>query len=184
MKKQKRQLMLMLGIFVVVIAAYFMVSTFKKAEAVTSGYEVVELSAEEVTRLIFTNESGTISLVKDNGIWICDDHKEAELDREKVEQLLRDIAPLSSENLIKDVEDLKIYGLENPAGTIMVSDKDRKHTIFVGDFNDTLGMYYICLEESPNMVYTAQRSAIDSFDVTLEELLVDEMETATDKEEL
>ena len=174
MKKQKRQLMVMLGIFVVVIAAYFMVSTSKKAEAVTSGYEVVEFSAEEVTRLIFTNESGTISLVKDNGIWICDDNKEVEIDREKVELLLSNIAPLSSENFIEDAKDLKIYGLENPAGTIMVSDKDRKYTIFVGDFNDTLGMYYICLEESPNMVYTAQRSAIDSFDVTLEELLVED----------
>lgn len=176
MKKQKRQLMLMLGILVVMIVAYVMVSTSKKAEAVASGYEVVGLSAEEVTRLIFTNESGTISLVKDNDIWICDDHKEVEINSEKVEQLLSNVALLSSEDLIEDVEDLKIYGLENPAGTIMVSNKDRKYTIFVGDFNDTLGMYYICLEENPNMVYTAQRSAIDSFDVTLEELLVEEME--------
>lgn len=176
MKKQKRQLMLMLGVFVVVIAAYIMVSASKKAEAVTSGYEVVGLSAEEVTRLIFTNESGTISLVKENGIWICDDHREVGIDGGKVEQLLSNIALLSSEDLIEDAEDLKIYGLEDPAGTIMASNKDRKYTIFVGDFNDTLGKYYICLEESPNMVYTAQRSVIDSFDVTLEELLAEELE--------
>lgn len=172
MRRQKRQFVMMVSLFVAAVAVYIVISGFGQPKEEEEGsYEVTELMAEEVTRLVFTNESGTVSLTKKNNIWNSDTDKTAKIDGKKVERLLTNITPLLSEECIKNVEDLSLYGLDQPARIIMISNGDQRYTIFAGDFDDVAKAYYVCLEEKPDWVYTIPYSAIGSFGVTLEELL-------------
>lgn len=174
MQRQKKQLLVMAGLLAAVIAAYLLAVRFggTETEEERARYEVTGLAAQEVTRLVFTNADGTVALTKSGDTWKCDDDSEAEIDGEAVEGLLENVAQLSSEDRIENVEDLGMYGLEEPAKTVMISDGDRKYTIFVGDINSVTDMYYIYLEEKPDCVYTVERSVADSFDVTMEDLAI------------
>jgi len=189
MEKQKKQLLVMAILLLVSVGAYFAVSVIsdkKQAEADekdAAQYAVTRLTTEEVTELTFTNADGTVSLTKSDNIWKCDTDPEAEIDGDAVEKLIANVAQLSSENRIENVEDLSLYGLEEPAKTIMISDGDTRYTVLSGDLNAITDTYYICLEEDPKTVYTTAHSTISSFDVSIEDLIVVEEESTTEAEE-
>lgn len=186
MEKQKKQLIALLVILIAAVILFLLLShsSNEESEAASTeeSYVVNDLEAANVTKLIFTNSAATISLTKVSDEWVFEDDKTIDIDESVVEDLLEEVAPLSSENRIENVEDLSIYGLDSPARTIMVSDGEQTCTILVGDFNEITSTYYICTEEELRTVYTAEYNTVYAFEVTVDDLTAEEIETETETE--
>lgn len=139
MEKQKKQLLGLLVILIVAVIAFIVVKNLPQEEETdtTASYEVTNLNADDVTKLVYTNENGTLTLNKDGDNWICDEDRSVDIDADKVSTMVGKVASLTSENKIENVEDIAQYGLDAPSLTILVSDGTTSYTILIGDYNET-----------------------------------------------
>lgn len=184
MEKQKKQLLGLLVILIVAVIAFIVVKNLPQEEETdtTASYEVTNLNADDVTKLVYTNENGTLTLNKDGDNWICDEDRSVDIDADKVSTMVGKVASLTSENKIENVEDIAQYGLDTPSLTILISDGATSYTLLIGDYNETTYTYYMCLESDKSTVYTTDSATITSFqNNTLEDIMAEE-ETGTETE--
>lgn len=186
MEKQKKQLAVLLLILIAACVVFGLLSSSSKKESETVSEEesfvVNDIEADQATKLIFTNSIGTFSLRKDAEEWVLEEDKTADIDEAQVTKLLETVAPLHSSDRIEEVEDLKLYGLDTPVRTIMVSDGEKNSTILVGDFNELTNTYYICLEEDTSTIYTTDYNTVNTFEVQEEDLIITQVEEETTEE--
>ncbi|MBO5146960.1 MAG: DUF4340 domain-containing protein [Lachnospiraceae bacterium] len=185
MVKQRKQMAVLLLILFAACGVLGFVSLSSKEEAeamAEEGFVVNDIEADEATKLIFTNSTGTYSLRKEEEKWILEEDKTAEVDETEVTRLLAAVAPLRSADRIEQAEDLSLYGLDSPVRTIMVSNSEKNSTILVGDFNEITDTYYICLEEDTSTVYTAEYDTVSAFEVQTEDLIIEPDEEETTEE--
>lgn len=186
MEKQKKQLAVLLLILIAACVVFGLLSSSSKKESETVSEEesfvVNDIEADQATKLIFTNSIGTFSLRKDAEEWVLEEDKTADIDEAQVTKLLETVAPLHSSDRIEEVEDLKLYGLDTPVRTIMVSDGEKNSTILVGDFNELTNTYYICLEEDTSTIYTTDYNTVNTFEVQEEDLIIAQAEEETTEE--
>ena len=186
MNKQKKQLLLLLLVLIIAIVAFLFVSKMpdedETEEAVS--YTVTDLEAENVSKLVFTNDTGTYTLTKqEDGTWTYEGDKTLDMDETAVESLISKVSALTSEDKIEQVEDVSGYGLDEPAITILVSDGINSYTLLVGDYNDVTYTYYICLENDVETVYTTTSYSISSFQNGIDSLVAEEEETTEEMSE-
>jgi hypothetical protein len=185
MEKQKKQLIALLAVLAVAVVAFFGVSRIANAdeeEDTTPAYSVNEIEADNVTRLVFTNSNGTVSLTKSGDEWLCEDDKSLDIDEDTVDTLVGKMAGLTSDDKIENVTDLSQYGLDEPVKTIMISDGNDTCTILVGNYNSITSTYYICLETDMTTVYSTD-NRVNTFNKTVDDLIVEpETETETETE--
>jgi hypothetical protein len=186
MEKQRKQLIGLLIVLAVAVIALFAVSRMSDddTQETEETYAVNEMEADSVTRLVFTNTNGTVSLSKSGEDWVCEDDKTIDIDEDEVDKLVAKVAGATSSNIIENVTDISQYGLDDPVLTIMISDGTNSSTILVGSYNSISSVYYICLESDTSTVYTTSSSIVVSFnDLTVEDLIA-EPETETETETL
>lgn len=181
MNKQKKRLLLLVLILVLAIVAFIMVSKMPEEEAAeeTVTYTVTDLDAEAVNKLTFTNETGTYTFTKADDVWSYEGDKTLDIDEDAVQTMISKVASLTSENCMEQVEDLSLYGLDEPEITILVSDGITSYTLFIGDYNNVTYTQYLCLENDMETVYTTTSYQISSFKNGIDELIVVEEETET-----
>lgn len=186
MEKQKKQLIGLLVVLVVAVIAFVVISRLPDGEEAEDeeSYAVTALDADAVTKLVYTNESGTVSLTKSGSDWVCEEDKGVDIDEDTVNNMVSMVASLTSENKLENVTDVSQYGLDDPTLKILISDGSDSYTLFVGDYNETTYTYYLCLESDMSTVYTTQPGTISDFqNNTLAELTTAEEETQTAVEE-
>ena len=184
MEKQKKQLIGLLVVLVVAVIAFVVISRLPGGEEAEDeeSYAVTALDADAVTKLVYTNESGTVSLTKSGNDWVYEEDKGVDIDEDTVNNMVSMVASLTSENKLENVTDVSQYGLDNPILKILISDGSTSYTLFVGDYNETTYTYYLCLESDMSTVYTTQSGTISDFqNNTLAELTA-EPDTQTDAE--
>lgn len=176
MEKQKKQLLLLLGVLVLVVAAWFGVSLIPEEDETeeTMSYQVSDLEKDAVTKLTYTNEQGTFSFIKEGEEWSYEADKNVDIEESTIENMIGKLASYASENQITEVEELSTYGLDEPKYTILLSDGTTSYTMFVGDYNTTTYTYYMCLENDPATVYTVKSSDVAVYGNVLEDLIAEE----------
>lgn len=181
MKKQKKQLIILIALLAVMLLALvlvrFLPSDEEEEETVT--YDVTTLDSSEVTALSFTNESGTFSFVKNGEDWQYEEDSTLSIDAEQINTLIGKVSSYQSDNIIENVTDVSVYGLDNPTITINLTTADQTVTIYIGDYNSTSYVYYMCLANDLHTVYTIQSATINSYNNTVDDFIVEE-ETETE----
>lgn len=179
MEKQKKQLLLLVGALILVIGAWFGVSLIPDEDESqeTMSYQVSDLEKEAVTKLTYTNEQGTFSFTKEGEEWTYEADNSVDIEESTIENMIGKLASYASENQITEVEDMSLYGLDEPQYTILLSDGTNTYTMLVGDYNATTYTYYMCLESEPSIVYTVQSSDVAVYGNVLEDLIAEEEET-------
>lgn len=179
MNKQKKQLLLLVLVLALAIVAFVWVSKLPAEEEAEEAirYTVIELDAEAVNKVSFTNETGTYILNKAEEEWTYNGNKTLDIDEDEVLQMVKKVAALTSENCIEQVTDLSMYGLDTPMITILLSDGSTSYTLLVGDYNDVTYTQYVCLESDKETVYTTAAYNISSFKEGIDELIVVKEET-------
>lgn len=176
MERQKKQLaMLTVILIAAVIILIVLLKYFDKASEDASEenhFTINNIQADKVIRFAFTNSTGTVSLTKNAQEWIYDNDSSLDMDEDKVTELIQTVAPLDSENRIEEVENLEMYGLAEPALTILVSDGEEVCTMMIGDLNEMTGTYYLCLEGKESVIYDVNPQVVSPFSATLADLTV------------
>lgn len=190
MQKQKKQLLLLIVILLLAVGGYFFATHLNEKETAesettdTTSIPVTSFESQSVTKLAFTNDSGTYSFHKDGDNWLSDDDSSLDIDEATITSMVAILAPLNSTDQIDKVDDLTKFGLDAPAKKLLVSDGNTSVTVLVGDLNSTISKYYICLESDMTTVYTMDSSSVTTFDKTLDDCIAQATtETATESEE-
>lgn len=179
MEKQKKQLLIFTLALLFVVGAWYGVSLIPEEEDTeeTMSYQVSDLEKEVVTKLTYTNEQGTFSFFKEGEEWIYEADQSVDIEESTIENMVGKLASYTSKNQITEVEDISVYGLDEPQYIVLLSDGTTSYTMLVGDYNATTYTYYMCLEDAKDTIYTVQSSDISVFGNTLEDLIVEEEET-------
>lgn len=181
MERQKKQLAVLTVILIAaVIILIVLLKYFDKASEDASEenhFTINNIQADKVIRFAFTNSAGTVSLTKNAQEWIYDNDSSLDMDEDKVTELIQTVAPLDSENRIEEVENLEMYGLAEPALTILVSDGEEVCTMMIGDLNEMTGTYYLCLEGKESVIYDVNPQIVSAFGTTLEDLVTAKEQT-------
>ena len=181
MERQKKQLAMLTAILIAaVIILIVLLKYFDKASEDVSEenhFTINNIQADKVIRFAFTNSAGTVSLTKNAQEWIYDNDSSLDMDEDKVTELIQTVAPLNSENRIEEVENLEMYGLAEPALTILVSDGEEVCTMMIGDLNEMTGTYYLCLEGKESVIYDVNPQIVSAFGTTLEDLVTAKEQT-------
>lgn len=167
MKKQKIQLVVLAGLCLLCVCAYFAVKHIALPEEeevpVSATIEVTNFDTDDTVQLNASVQGYDLSFVKEDGIWYNAQDREENIDQDTVESLLMDIDNITTDKAIENPEELADYGLQEPSGTITVLLEDGTGVnLLVGASNDLTGDYYIKLDGS-DTVYTASSYIITDF---------------------
>ena len=186
MQKQKKQIIIMIVLLLLAVGGYFLATHLGEKEAAeadtsTESYTLTDFDSANVTKLTFTNDSGTYSFVKDGENWMSETDTSIDIEESTINSMTAILAPLKSSDRIEKVEDLSQFGLDVPTKTLLVSDGTTSATILVGDLNASISKYYVCLEDDQTTVYTMDSSSVTTFDKTLEDCVVQQTTTEADE---
>lgn len=164
------KLYVLMGVFLAICAAAFAASHYqqKKEHIKTSGEVILEIPADSVTALSWTNETGTFSFTK-NEEWTYDDDAAFPVSADKIRELLSQFEALSAAFAIDEVTDYAQYGLDEPICTVSVTAGGESYTIKLGDFSKMDGQRYISIGD--DKVYLAVHDPLEEFDAVLRDMI-------------
>lgn len=187
MKKQKKQLIIVLILVVLCVGAYIGVRIFnssqeekekEKAEAAVT--HVLQLEAEKVTGIEYTYRGETVTLVRNGDSWYCEQDDSKDLDTASIETMLSALLDVTSERLIADVKNPAEYGFDEPELELTVTAGDEVHTLTFGLFNDILAGYYIAADSDTANVYLVGTTVHNAFAKSLDDIAVKETEDSNE----
>lgn len=179
MKKQQKQFMILILVLALLCAGFFALKQYNKTQAQKpkeeTGEIIIDTTVEEVTKLSYDFEGNTYDLEKKDGIWYDTQDNSLKISQTLIEGMLSNVVKLRAQETIADVTDMEQYGLKEPSGTISIDTQSKAITLLAGDYNSVSGYYYVCFP-GETTVYAVDRSVIEGFNYTVEELIEEETE--------
>lgn len=167
------KLYVLLGVLLVICAAAFTVSQHeeKKEQIRTLGDVILEIPTESVTKLSWSNDSGSFSFSKEE-TWTYDADEAFPVDSEKIEALLDQFQSLRAAFSIENVDDFAQYGLDKPAGTISLTVGNQVYTLTLGSFSKMDQQRYLSLGDGN--VYLVEHDPLDEFSAVADDLILND----------
>lgn len=182
MKKQKIQMLVLLGVLLLLCGAFLGVKKYNRKQAEkpeeTDEVVVIDVSTEDIVRFSYDYEGETYSYEKEDDTWYYAPDHSLKLLQYRTGNLMSGLAPLKTEQVIENVTDLEQYDLKEPKQTITYETATESYILYVGSQNSVTGGYYVCMP-SQSTVYMVEASAINKLTVTAEDLI----DTTTDTTE-
>lgn len=174
MKKQKIQMLVLLGVLLLLCGAFLGVKKYNQKQAEkpeeTDEVVVIDVSTEDIVRFSYDYEGETYSYEKEDDTWYYVPDHSLKLLQYRTGNLMSGLAPLKTEQVIENVTDLEQYGLKEPKQTITYETATESYILYVGSQNSVTGGYYVCMP-SQSTVYMVEASAINKLTVTAEDLI-------------
>lgn len=181
MKKQARQIIVLLIVLAVLGIGYAVLCDYNKEQqnqpAQSSQTALLDLNQEEIISIRYNYEGETYTFEKEDETWHSVSNPECALHQHNFYVMSSNLAKLEVEHSIGQVTDLSQYGLEKPQKEISFETADSSYTIFIGDYNEVAGGYYLYLEEDKT-VHLVNGVFVNVFSKNLEDL----METVSENE--
>lgn len=175
MKKQKSQLLILLGVLIVTALGYLGLKYMNQNQSgdieEVSEVEVLSIPADEVIGFSYDYEGEIYSFVKEEDSWIYEGDTSLDLDESMVDDMIGSVTNISSEHEISEPDDFEQYGLKEPARTVTLQTAEQEYKLMFGDYNSMIGKYYICLD-GQQTVYTTSGYRYTEFETTPEDLTV------------
>lgn len=181
MHKAKR-IYVLLGVLVVLCIAVLAVSQHEeKKEQIKNGEKIIlEIPADSVTALSWTNEEGTFSFTKGSS-WTYDGDNAFPVDRQKIENLISQFESFTAAFTIENVEDEAMYGLDEPVCTISVTTEEETYQLKLGDFSKMDAQRYVSIGDG--CAYLVSHDPLEEFDAVLRDMILDDTIPAFDSAE-
>lgn len=174
MKKQKIQMLVLLGVLLLLCGAFLGVKKYNQKQAEkpeeTDEVVVIDVSTEDIVRFSYDYEGETYSYEKEDDTWYYAPDHSLKLLQYRTGNLMSGLAPLKTEQVIENVTDLEQYGLKEPKQTVTYETATESYILYVGSQNSVTGGYYVCMP-SQSTVYMVEASAINKLTVTAEDLI-------------
>lgn len=180
MKKQPKQLIILLAILVILAAGFFGVRHYNKAQsnkaAQDTGTAVVAIDAEDIVKISYDYEGETYAMEKENDTWYDASDHSRNLTQYRIESIASTLASLSANRVIENVTDMSQYGLAEGYRTISFETATESHIFYLGDQNTITGDYYLC-KPSEGTVYTVDSTFVSRFNYSLDDMVEAEEES-------
>lgn len=174
MKKQKIQMLVLLGVLLLLCGAFLGVKKYNQKQAEkpeeTDEVVVIDVPTEDIVRFSYDYEGETYSYEKEDDTWYYAPDHSLKLLQYRTGNLMSGLAPLKTEQVIENVTDLEQYGLKEPKQTVTYETATESYILYVGSQNSVTGGYYVCMP-SQSTVYMVEASAINKLTVTAEDLI-------------
>ena len=190
MNKQKKQLIILVGILAVCLLSYFGISYYNDLQAAKEAEEntkdiiyVTDFDSDDVTAFSYVYEDVTYSFTKNGDDWLYDGDTTLDMDESEVKTVLYYVGCVTADEKITEYEDLSKYGFDEPLNTITLTVSGEEMVIKIGAENEMLGLYYLMVEGDSNL-YLVDDTLISNFEITQEDLeyVPEETETETTTE--
>ena len=172
--KQKKGLIILLVILLVLCGVYFGLKSYNEAQAAKETKEAEEeviqvLDIENPAEITYSADDGSsMSFVKEDGTWYLKDDKETALVQDTIQNIADTVSDVEAERQIEDPDPLESYGLSEASYTITVTGEDGKSgTLYIGDGADS--DYYLTDQEKQN-VYLVSSELPNVLDFDLDNL--------------
>lgn len=176
MKKQKRQLLVLLLALAALGGTFFGVRKYNELQAgrPAEGEEqdiILNVAESDMVRLSYNYDGETYRFEKEDGVWHPEGDSSRTVKEHFVDLIAGGMAPLTAAQTIENVTDLAQYGLEEPRKTVILETAAHQYQIHVGDNNSLTGDCYIQVTDRPATVYIVPQSYAARYDYSLEEIL-------------
>ncbi len=173
MNKRTAKLLSLLGIFILLLGGYGIISSFVSQEdsedTTASTMTVAAIEAEEVDQLRWTYDEETISLSRQDDTWVNTEDDTMPIDQDKVSTMLSALSSIVSNRKLDTPEDLSIYGLDTATCEITVTEQDGTEISFsIGDYNSVSGCYYLMYNDT---IYLVDETLLSAYSVTTQDLI-------------
>ena len=179
MKKKNLQLLILLGVLVLLIAGYLVLTSLGTSEEDTSAddalsgnvYNVCAVDQNTLYRISYTTDGQAyhFALKADATGWIWDEDPTLPLDNLYFANMVTVCQSLTSTVRLTDVTptELMDYGLGEDALRFFFADLTGGERAYrVGAYNSYNGMRYFCLEDNLSTVYMVDAAVADAFAFT------------------
>lgn len=173
MEKKRKQLFLLLGVLILLLAVYLGVKLWNQKqtedqEAKEEAEAVYITDLKEVTGILYDAGNGEMSFEKQDGTWVYTPDTDFPLAQTYPEQIVETFGHLKAERELKDGDDLEAYGLTEPIYTVKLTDAEGTETeLLFGNSVDAV--YYMTVGDTGN-VYTVNSTVIQDLQYTLDEM--------------
>lgn len=187
MKKQKKQMILMLALLLIVIGALVGLRIYNDAQAnkqaEAEGEVIIDMEYADAELLSYVYEGETYSFERIDDIWyVAGDHSKS-VKQSRIQAMMLGVTPFVAEQVIENVTDFAQYGLDEPQNTIVFGNDMEQFTLSVGDYNSFSATNYVRLNDSAT-VYVVKQACVTRFNQTLDDLVEEVAEEAETAEEV
>lgn len=187
MKKQKKQLVLLVSVLVLLVAGFLGLKKYNEVQSEKPAEEdivIVAFDDEDIERFSYDYQGEEYTFEKEDDVWYYTENPSLNLDQQQIKTMLAKIAPLKVEAVIPQVTDKLQYGLAELSGdttNIRYETASESIVLEVGNYNSIENVYYVAMP-SETTIYTVLGNVITGFSYTLEDLLVAEAEADAEAE--
>lgn len=189
MNKQAKQMIVLLVVLAVLVAAFFGVKQYNKVQSEKpdeeTGETVVDIAEDDVVKISYDYNGTTYTFEKVDGTWYDAEDHFLPIYQYLIKNMVGQIAPLKAQQVMENVTDMSRYGLAQPERTISFETSDASYIFQVGDYNTVSSVHYLC-KPSETTVYAVSATTVNVFNKDLNDLVDNtdetEAETATEAE--
>lgn len=192
MKKQLIHFGVVIGVLVLCIAGYFLMTNYfdekQEKEEKASKIEVFKIDDHtKITGLTYVYDGETVALLNDGSEWLSSSDSETNLDEDIIEQeMLIPLSQIDAEEMIESPEDTASYGISKDEDgnitsettmIIAMDEDDKSYTLYIGSANPYDSTKYYMMVEGDDNVYVIDSTIIEAFSKSVTELEVVEETT-------
>lgn len=173
--KEKKRLVILIGILLVLLALLIGLHFFNKKEEEKkeqqeqeSQIEVTDFSGE-LKSITYKNDSGKVQLRKTKDSWRFAGDQKTELDQSYPDTTESEILGLTAQRELENPDELQDYGLDQPAYTIRAVDEAGKEMrIYIGAASDS--EYYFTVDDKKK-IYVGASTLVSSIQYEKDQLI-------------
>lgn len=170
--KKNKALLILLGVLIVLLAAYFALKAWNRQQAEkdeeSDAVVVTQIDPAEIKAISYDIGDGERAFEKRDGTWIYTPDADFPLDQSVPETIAEDMGQLKADRELVDGDELADYGLEEPDYTVTLTEADG--TVTEIRFGNTVDDYYYVSLDDSGTVYTVPSSAADNLSQSLNDM--------------
>lgn len=160
-KKQVSLLLLALLVFVLVYVGLNAYNSWKQKEEAASAITAVNLDAEDIQQITYTNTLETVTCEKEDGTWYNSADRNFPLKQSCAENAVSSFAKITANRILDQPDDLSGYGLDDPAYSVTLTDARGNETeVWIGSAASNSDYYLTA--DGGNTVYTVSSLILDN----------------------
>lgn len=174
MQKQKKQMIFLLVLLVALVGGYFGLKAYNSHVAAKEAKQeeenrilALDIDPADIQSIAYDYEETSYLFTREGYGWIYPEDTSVSIRKTAIETMAEKAASIIAVEKIEGVTNLEEYGLTEPAQIIEIITENHTYTIAVGDYNETIGKYYIYVDDT-SVVYTIESGLVNSFSKNLE----------------
>lgn len=169
MKRGKKLSVLLLALMVMSGAAFMAIRLNSESKDADSGKSIFTLDAEGATKLSWSYNGETVTLVKSgSGAWSYEGGGNYQLDESYISAMLTALSEITAVKTIENVDNPAEYGLDEPTCSIAVT-TETTSDILIGDETSIGGQRYLSLGDGN--VYIVDSTILNDFSYGLNDIV-------------